>query len=54
MTSFRLNDFLKRLIYIGLVVGHTVYNLESQLLLVGSGTATIYSPSNTKFTLYVS
>ena len=29
----------------------TVYNQESQVLLVGSGATTTYSPSNTKFSL---
>ena len=50
LTSFYLNVFLKKGL-VDLASPRTICNEESQSLLVGSGTATIYSPSNTKFSL---
>ena len=50
LTSFHFNDFLKKVWY-AQSVPPTVYNQKYYFLLVGSGTATTYSPSIAKFSL---
>ena len=43
--------FFKKIASYAYPVSNIIYNQESQFLLIGSGTATSYSPLNTKFSV---
>ena len=51
MQGLNCEDLVRALTLISLPVPSIVYNQKSQFLLIGSGTATTYSRSNTIFSL---